>query len=142
MIEMARTRRSATASPEQAELKCPECGKTFTRAASLGAHRSAAHGVAGSSRQAKRSIAKRRTRTTEATAGKRTRRSASQASGARSATVQRRRTQTTNGHNGHGRINRDALLRTVFPKGIPASDEAITRAKAWLDEAEKIARTR
>jgi uncharacterized C2H2 Zn-finger protein len=30
-------------------LTCPECGKEFTRAASLGAHRNRAHGVAGAS---------------------------------------------------------------------------------------------
>lgn len=30
-------------------LTCPECGKTFDRAASLGAHRNRAHGVSGAS---------------------------------------------------------------------------------------------
>jgi uncharacterized C2H2 Zn-finger protein len=30
-------------------LTCPECGKAFARAASLGAHRNRAHGVAGAS---------------------------------------------------------------------------------------------
>src|SRR3954454_10867766 len=34
-------------------LVCPECGKTFKGPAGLGAHRSAAHGVAGSSRGAR-----------------------------------------------------------------------------------------
>jgi hypothetical protein len=29
------------------EFKCPECGRTFTRAAALGAHRRQAHGVVG-----------------------------------------------------------------------------------------------
>ena len=33
-------------------LVCPECGKTFTRAAALGAHRKMTHGVAGSSKAA------------------------------------------------------------------------------------------
>jgi hypothetical protein len=32
-------------------LVCPECGKSFTRAASLGAHRNRAHGVTGNSRR-------------------------------------------------------------------------------------------
>jgi uncharacterized C2H2 Zn-finger protein len=37
-----------------AEDSCPECGKQFDRPASLGAHRRAAHGVAGTSRPSRR----------------------------------------------------------------------------------------
>ena len=43
------------------QLTCPECGKTFTRAASLGAHRQRAHGIAGTSQNARsRRTSKRR----------------------------------------------------------------------------------
>ena len=41
-----------SAKAKSSELVCPECGKTFTRPASLGAHRNRAHGVAGSSKPA------------------------------------------------------------------------------------------
>ena len=33
---------------------CPECGRTFDRAASLGAHRNRAHGIAGGARAGRR----------------------------------------------------------------------------------------
>src|SRR4051812_1716736 len=71
----ATSRRSATTAVA-AELVCPECGKTFTRAASLGAHRNRAHGVAGSSKPAsarrktasKRGASRRKTATARRTA--------------------------------------------------------------------------
>jgi hypothetical protein len=37
-------------------------------------------------------------------------------------------------------VNRDALLRSLFPNGIPASEEAIRSVNLWLDEAERLAR--
>ena len=43
---------SAAAASVAATLSCPECGKSFTRAAALGAHRKMTHGVAGSSANA------------------------------------------------------------------------------------------
>jgi hypothetical protein len=52
------------------EFKCPECGRTFTRAAALGAHRRQAHGIAGAtsrSRAAGRSTGRTAARATSAT---------------------------------------------------------------------------
>ena len=43
------TRTRSTATAASGSLACPECGKAFTRAASLGAHRNRAHGVVGAS---------------------------------------------------------------------------------------------
>jgi hypothetical protein len=40
------------------------------------------------------------------------------------------------------RIDRDALLQTLFPRGIPAREDVIRDASRWLDEAERLARTR
>jgi hypothetical protein len=37
-------------------------------------------------------------------------------------------------------VNRDALLRSLFPNGIPANEEAIRSVYRWLDEAERLAR--
>ena len=105
-------------------LTCPECGKTFTRAAALGAHRKMTHGVAGTSKNASR---------------KRT-----------NATVSRKRATTS----GTGRptaavstgaarsVDRDALLRALFPAGIPPRQDVIEAVNAWLNEAERLARTR
>jgi len=102
---------------------CPECGKTFTRAAALGAHRKLKHGVAGTSANAagnrKSAKSRGRTRTT--------------------ATV--RRTAASAAANGGGRsVDRDALLRALFPNGIPPRQEVIAQVNAWLDEAERLAR--
>src|SRR6187397_1229375 len=48
----AATTKARKPSDPSGELVCPECGKTFTRAQALGAHRSRAHGVAGTSKSA------------------------------------------------------------------------------------------
>ena len=53
-----RPRRQA-ASSRQA-FPCPECGRTFGRAAALGAHRKRSHGVAGSSRPGRGAASSRR----------------------------------------------------------------------------------
>lgn len=52
---MARAQGSAAGA--RATEQCPECGKPFDRPASLGAHRRAAHGIAGTSRTGGRSAA-------------------------------------------------------------------------------------
>ena len=102
-------------------LACPECGKTFGRAAALGAHRKLKHGVAGTSANA----------TSNGNSRRRTR-----------ATAARRRTTTTTATSGNtGRVDRNALLRTLFPSGIPPRQEVITEVNAWLDEAERLARS-
>jgi len=54
------TTRTTPARASSGTFVCPECGKTFTRPASLGAHRNRAHGVAGTTQ--------RRTPTTRARA--------------------------------------------------------------------------
>lgn len=123
---MARARRAAAsktgkaAADEQAPetFACPECGKVFTRAASLGAHRQRVHGVAGAKTKARsrgRTAAARRRSHATATTNPR-------ASGARD-----------------GGVNRDALLQAVFPNGLPAREEIIRRTNTWLDEAEQLA---
>ena len=112
------------------EFVCPECGRSFTRAAALGAHRSRAHGVAGSSR---------RTRV-------RTRGSTVAASGERTRERAQTRTSTTNRSRSRSRgertINRDQLLQALFPEGIPAKESVIRSVNSWLDEAERLARMR
>lgn len=99
---MARSRRQAS---NENSFKCPECGRTFGRAAALGAHRRRAHGVAGTS------------------AGRRT--SSRRAPAARDG--------------GGGRVNRDALLRTLFPNGVPPREDVLRAVNQWLDEAERLA---
>jgi hypothetical protein len=130
----ATTKRGAA---KTAEFTCPECGRTFTRAAALGAHRSGAHGVAGKSAQAKRSRKIRQasapsTSTTAPSSAATTRRAAQSSLSATSP-----RTKTVEGN---GAIDRDALLNTIFPSGMPAREEVIRAATGWLDEAERLAR--
>ena len=49
----------------------------------------------------------------------------------------------TRSRNGGGTsVDRNALLRTLFPNGIPPRDDVIAAANQWLDEAEKLARLR
>jgi hypothetical protein len=45
------------------------------------------------------------------------------------------------GRAGRGSVNRDALLQTIFPNGLPAREEVIRRVNVWLDEAERLAET-
>jgi hypothetical protein len=107
-----------------ATLTCPECGKTFTRAAALGAHRKMTHGIAGTSANATsnraRVASKKRT-----TASTRRRSAASVATNGTTAAV-----------------DRDALLRTLFPNGIPPRQDVVGAVNEWLNEAERLARTR
>jgi len=44
--------------------------------------------------------------------------------------------------NGQFTVNRDGLLQSLFPAGIPAREDAIRQVNAWLDEAERLARMR
>jgi hypothetical protein len=37
-------------------------------------------------------------------------------------------------------VNRDALLKTLFPDGIPAREDVMRAASGWLDEAERLSR--
>jgi hypothetical protein len=117
---------------ESPELLCPECGRGFRRPAALGAHRSRAHGVRGAT--AKTSTAKthraRQPRNTRA-----------QTSGSAQGNNPTRRAgaQSTNTSSG---IDRDALLVTLFPDGVPPREQVIRELSAWLDQAEKLAKLR
>ena len=128
----------ASAGSTSAEFTCPECGRTFGRAAALGAHRRRAHGVAGQSAQAKRS--RSRQQSAKSTRGgaraATTGRSASRTTGAKQA---RGSTQSAARSNG---VDRDALLKSIFPAGVPAREEVIRAATGWLDDAERLAQMR
>jgi hypothetical protein len=100
----------------------------------LGAHRRQAHGVAGTSATALRS------RTNTSSSRRRT--AARRKTGVvRHKVATARRGASTRGRTDQG-IDRDALLRSLFPNGIPATEEAIRAVNAWLDEGERIARLR
>jgi hypothetical protein len=106
------------------EVVCPECGRKFKRPSALGAHRWQAHRVAGSSPQARS-----RRRTGKATAG----------GGISAGSLG---TETRAKAPGDFVVDRDALLRIVFPNGIPVRDDVIRTVSRWLDEAEMLARLR
>ena len=122
----ASSKRTAAQSSARAgaEFVCPECGRTFARAAALGAHRNRAHGIAGRSAQA----TKRRGR-------------AGRASSARRNSTAKATTRSPKSASRDG-IDRDALLTMLFPDGVPAREEVIRAAGGWLDEAERLSRTR
>jgi len=42
----------------------------------------------------------------------------------------------------HDAIDRDALLKSVFPSGLPAREDVIRAATNWLDDAERLVRMR
>ena len=144
---MAAAAKAKGTSHASGDLTCPECGRTFARPQGLGAHRRQAHGVVGTSKNTTRRRAQTSAAATRSNGGgsrsvaaaaatERRRRSG------RSATV--RRTQpTTAGSDGDGRrLDRDALLHTIFPTGIPPREDVIAAANAWLDEAERLTRLR
>jgi hypothetical protein len=117
------TTATKSSSTSKTTFTCPECGRTFTRPAALGAHRKLKHGIAGISANAsgKRDTTNRRRRN--------------------SAPTGRRRTTTPDATNGATQnVDRDALLRTLFPNGIPPRQDVITQVNAWLNEAERLAR--
>jgi predicted RNA-binding Zn-ribbon protein involved in translation (DUF1610 family) len=111
------------------EFVCPECGRTFTRAASLGAHRRQTHNIPGAT----------------TTATKQPASASAPAKTARTARRRRPRARRTAGpatRSASNGTNRDALLRTLFPTGIPAKESVIRSVNAWLDEAERLSRLR
>jgi hypothetical protein len=59
-------------------------------------------------------------------------------------TLRRRNASATTGAgpNRRGDVDRDALLRALFPNGIPPREDVISAANNWLDEAERLARLR
>jgi hypothetical protein len=135
---MARARKQ-TAS--QGEFKCPECGRTFGRAAALGAHRRQAHGVVGTSSQARSSGSRTARAAFASSTTGRARRSAG-SSGRRT----RSSSTTAASNDGRGRrsgtADRDSLLKALFPNGIPPKEDVIRAVNAWLDDAERLVRMR
>ncbi len=136
--EMARPRRTTSASRPTAtsagEFKCPECGKTFTRAASLGAHRNRAHGITGTS--------KRRTTDTASTPAASTTRARRRRGSTRRRTTSTAATTAsrTRQQDGKSTVNRNQLLQALFPNGVPPREDVIRRIGNWLDEAEQLAK--
>jgi|tagenome__1003787_1003787.scaffolds.fasta_scaffold20503543_1 hypothetical protein len=113
---VARADAAAAKTAAAATVTCPECGRTFTRAAALGAHRRQAHGVIGSSASS-RASGTRRGNTTPTTAA---------------ATVEQSRT---------GAVDHDVLLKALFPNGIPPNERTIRSVNNWLGEADRLARS-
>jgi Zinc finger, C2H2 type len=129
---VARSRRNPAeqtapaADATSSEFTCPECGRTFSRAAALGAHRSRTHGIKGSSKR---------------TAGTRSSGSATRNRGERRATgsssaPQRRGSRIS----GYAQLDRNQLLRALFPQGVPPKEDVIRAVGSWLDEAERLTR--
>lgn len=137
--QMARPGKQSAASDGSAGLTCPECGRTFARAAGLGAHRRQAHGVAGSSARAASSGRGRRRSAAPRAQNARSRSAATGNRKRRGSADGRPRAQNTSGANS---IDRDALLRTLFPNGVPAREEALRAVSKWLDEADRLAAMR
>lgn len=117
--KQARTPRRATKSAVQATPTCPECGRTFGRPAALGAHRRQAHGVVGASAGARASSRRRQSLKAGAT---------SPGTAAPAGGSPTRSNETT--------IDRNGLLRALFPNGIPADVNTIRSVNKWLDDAE------
>jgi Zinc finger, C2H2 type len=132
--------RARTQPASQQEFKCPECGRTFTRAAALGAHRRQAHGVVGTSSSARAAGRRSRPATTAGTPAtgksvaskRRSNRSSNGGARKSASTAGRRRTGSP--------TDRDALLKALFPNGIPPREDVIRAVNGWLDDAERLAR--
>jgi hypothetical protein len=41
-----------------------------------------------------------------------------------------------------GNVDRDALLRALFPQGIPPREDVVREVNAWLDQAARLAELR
>jgi hypothetical protein len=150
---MATPATAAKAAPPTDTLTCPECGKTFTRAAGLGAHRKIAHGVAGASKNtaAKSASTPASRKPGKAGSSRRVRAAATPVNeSGRTAAVRTTRTarprrrvraQAATSNGGAASVDRDALLRALFPQGIPPRQEVIGAVSDWLNEAERLAKT-
>ena len=112
---------------------CPECGRTFKRPSALGAHRWQAHRIAGSSPQARS-----RRRTAKAATGA----AGGGRNGESGLPSELAGSQARPASDAESSVDRDALLRIVFPNGIPVRDDVIRYVTRWLDEAEMLARLR
>lgn len=124
-------------SPGAGAFVCPECGKSFTRAASLGAHRRRSHGVAGAAAQTSRRISSKRGSSTSAEATQSTPRRRRRRAAAAKTHTRVTRPSATDG--GRATVDRDALLAALFPAGVPARAEVIQAVSQWLEEADRLA---
>ena len=129
----SKTKTVSTPGSKTEQFTCPECGRTFARAAALGAHRRQAHGVAGATTRAKSNPVSRRGRT--------------RAAATKTAGTARRPNRSIGGRGSRAQaptaaISRNTLLKTLFPQGIPPRDDVIHSVNSWLDEAERIASMR
>jgi len=127
------TRETNAANTKATTFTCPECGRVFTRAQALGAHRRHVHGVAGTSKTAKANA-------TRASANGRRAARAAGATRPRTATASRAVASRKDGDGRAKSVDRDALLRTLFPAGIPPRHELMVAVNAWLEEGERLAR--
>jgi len=126
-------------------LVCPECGKTFKRPAGLGAHRSAAHGVAGSSRGARSNAAREsagETGSAKTASAKAGTARAGNGAGRRGAQATSSRARSGSSQKNGRPFDRDKLLSVLFPQGVPAKVSVIAALTPWLDEAERLSRMR
>src|SRR6266545_3930972 len=123
------------------EFICPECGRSFARAAALGAHRRSAHGITGASSSAARARANTASVRRGPAPAKTATAARSRAAG-RPTSVQPRRPRRTTADGQRRVVNRDALLRSLFPNGIPATEQALQQVNAWLEQAERLTRLR
>jgi hypothetical protein len=144
---MATQAKTSAAGKQSNELVCPECGKTFTRPQALGAHRRQAHGVAGTSKNAKnqKTVAAASGASSRRGGNRRTRATSTGASTATQTTRTRRAAGSSTGGSGGGRrqaVDRDVLLRALFPSGIPPQQGVIAAINNWLEEADRLARIR
>jgi uncharacterized C2H2 Zn-finger protein len=122
------TMRAQSSRSRRGRFVCPECGRVFQRPQALGAHRRQAHGVVGTS---KRTLSRRSTNP-----GAKPERTVAAQSPATSRTAGRRQSTSD------GEVDRDQLLRALFPAGIPARESVIRELNSWLDQAERLARAR
>jgi C2H2-type zinc finger len=104
---------TSSATPATGEFKCSVCGRTFGRAAALGAHRRRAHGIPGAASTVRAS----KTRTPRA------------------------RASATRDGRAAG-ANRDTLLAALFPQGIPPRENVMRAVDTWLQEADRLSRMR
>ncbi len=138
----AKSQTGAKRTPSSEAFVCPECGKTFTRAAALGSHRRRAHGVLGATAQAK--TASRQASSSTATNGRGGRGATRTGNNASSPRRMRGSAMAPTGSMPRAArrtdsVDRDALLQTLFPNGIPARESLIRELNNWLDQAEQLA---
>ena len=135
-----RARRNQTNENAESQYRCADCGRTFERPQSLGAHRRQAHGVAGTSKRSQ-SRAAALSRQSGAASSDRSRR-ASAREGNRRANVESGRRERRDSPSNQPSVDRDALLKALFPSGIPARQDVLRDVTDWLDHAERLARSR